>query len=120
MDGMTRNRNGCTGRMARTARTAGPLLGLAAALLLGPAAARAADDFQDTLPAQQDGSLRVELDRGSVEHPFAQAGRVIPSVFIRERSVLGAMPRQLAALPSPLIFQPDSSSARRILARSTP
>ena len=52
--------------------------------------------------------------------PRLQPGRVIPSVRMRERSVLGAMPRRLAAFLSPLIFHPDSSSARRILARSTP
>jgi len=52
--------------------------------------------------------------------PRLQLRRVIPSVLMRERRVLGATPRRLAALPSPLIFQSDSSSARRILARSTP
>ena len=52
--------------------------------------------------------------------PRLHSGRVIPSVRMRERSVLGAMPRRPAALPSPLIFHPDSSSARRIRARSSP
>ena len=47
------------------------------------------------------------------------SGRLIPSLTILDRSVLGLMPSRLAALPSPLTFQPDSSRARRMVERST-
>ena len=41
----------------------------------------------------------------------AQAGRSIPSLFMRDRRVLGFSPRRLAALSFPLIFQPVVSRA---------
>lgn len=53
------NADGSAGRTARAA--------LAMALALGAVNAAAADDFQETLPAQPEGTLRVELDRGSIE-----------------------------------------------------
>ncbi|MBW2236473.1 MAG: hypothetical protein JRG85_13880, partial [Deltaproteobacteria bacterium] len=56
---MRTNGNGSGTRTARAA--------LALALLLGGASAARADDFQKTLPAQAEGTLRVELDRGSIE-----------------------------------------------------
>jgi hypothetical protein len=61
MDTMKMNANGSAGRTARAA------LAMALAVALGAANATAADDFQETLPAQPDGTLRVELDRGSIE-----------------------------------------------------
>ena len=42
----------------------------------------------------------------------------MPSFFIRDRKVLGAKPRRLAAFPSPLIFQLLSASTLRICSRS--
>ncbi len=56
---MRTNDNGCGARTARAA--------LVLVLLLGAAGPVRADDFQETLPAQAEGTLRVELDRGSVE-----------------------------------------------------
>ena len=47
------------------------------------------------------------------------SGHTTPSFFIRNRSVFGWMPRRSAALPAPLIRQPQRSSTLSMCARCT-